>query len=93
MIVNDAMLDEFFAKLAADPWEGKQTPPDAHEADDGDLSSDSEDVLKVAGDGACPGGQDDLRLRTAGIGLWYGKGHIHNRGWALEGSSQGTQRA
>ena len=62
----------------------RKTPPDAHEVDDGDLSYDNEEFSKVTADVACPGGQDDLRLRRAGVGLWYGKGHNHNSGWALE---------
>ena len=62
-------------------------------ADEDGLSYDSEDFLKVAGDGACTAGQDDVRTRRAGCGLWYGENHNHNSAWALEGTSQGAHRA
>ena len=93
IIPDDTKLDELFAKIALDKEMTEARPPDAMEANDEDLSYDSEDFLKVAGDGACPAGQDDLRTRRAGCGLWYGKNHNPNSGWALEGSSQGAQRA
>ena len=66
----------FFAKLAEYDG-GEQQPPDVMEADEADLSYDSDDFLKVAGDGACPAGQDDVRTRRAGCGLWYGEKHNH----------------
>ena len=37
----------------------EMVPPDVMEADEGDVSYASEDSLKVAGDGACPAGQED----------------------------------
>ena len=57
------------------------------------MSEDSDGFLKVAGDGACPGGQNDRRMVRSGSGLYYGKGHSHNRAWKTEGATQNAQRA
>ena len=92
IIPDDTKLDDFFATLATNTVAPEERPLDAYDTDDGDLSYDSEEFLQVAGDGACPAGQDNVRTRTAGCGLWYGENHNLNSAWALEGSSKGAQR-
>ena len=87
---DDGELNKFFAKLAFEEDEEKW-PPQAHSSDE--ESVDSEGFIQVAGDGACPGGQSDHRLRRAGCGLSYGKKHSHNSSWKLHGKVQNAQRA
>ena len=58
-----------------------------------DFSYDSDGFLKVAGDGACPSGQGDMRLRGSGAGVYYGRGSKHNSAIPIQGAAQGAQRA
>ena len=56
------------------------------------LLSTVEGFLKVAGDGACPNGQGDLKLRGSGAGVYYGRGSKHNSVIPIKGAAQGAQR-
>ena len=67
--------------------------PPQEEGDCSDFSCGSEGYLKVAGDGACPSGQGDLRLRGSGAGVRFGRGSKHNSVIPIQGTAQGAQRA
>ena len=65
-----------------------------------DSSEDSENEnkegewIRVAGDGACPGGGSrDYRMPKSGSGLYYGKNNRHNSSWRNKGTAQSAQRA
>ena len=73
--------------------ETEETWPPREEDDCSDFSYDSDGFLKVAGDGACPSGQGDLRLRGSGAGVYYGSGSKHNSVIRIQGAAQGAQRA
>ena len=90
--LDDPELDEWFSRLAgAGQEEEKEWPPQG-EDDCSDFSYDSEGFLKVAGDGACPNGQGDLRLRGSGAGVYYGRGSNHNPVTPIKRAAQGAQR-
>ena len=92
IILDDLELDEWFSRLAgAGQEEEKEWPPQG-EDDCSDFSYDSEGFLKVAGDGACPNGQGDLRLRGSGAGVYCGRGSNHNPVTPIKGAAQGSQR-
>ena len=71
--------------------EEEEWPPQG-EDDCSDFSYDSEGFLKVAGDGACPDGQGDVRLRGSGAGVFYGRGSKHNSVIPNKKPAQGAQR-
>ena len=71
--------------------EEEELPPQG-EDDCSDFSYDSEGFLNVAGDGACPDGQGDLRLSGSGAGVHYGRGSKHNSVIQVKGTAQGAQR-
>ena len=60
--------------MAGDGQDEEETWPPREEDDCSNFSYDSDGLLKVAGDGACPSGQGDLRLRGSGAGVYYGRG-------------------
>ena len=74
IILDDPELDEWFSRLAGDGQEEEEEWPPREEDDCSDFSYDSDGFLKVAGDGACPSGQGDIRLRGSGAGVYYGRG-------------------
>ena len=92
IILDDPELDEWFSRLAgAGQEEEKEWPPQG-EDDCSDFSYDSEGFLKVAGDGACPNGQGDLRLRGSEAGVYYSRRSNHNPVTPIKGAAQGAQR-
>ena len=94
IIPDDQQLDEKFAEIALGETEEEtrtERPPMPEESDE--MSEDSEGFLMVAGDGACPGGQNDMRMVRSGSGLYYGKKHSHNKYWKTQGTAQNAQRA
>ena len=93
IILDDPELDEWFSRLAGDGQDEEETWPPREEDDCSDFSYDSDGFLKVAGDGACPSGQGDLRLRGSGAGVYYGRGSKHNSVIPIQGAAQGAQRA
>ena len=88
--LDDGRLNEHFQKLALEEEE-EARPPQIDSEDE--MSVNSDGFIKVAGDGACPQGQNDYRMRRAGCGLSHGKKNSHNTSWALGGRSQNAQRA
>ena len=93
IILDDPALDEWFSRLAGDGQDEEETWPPREEDDCSDFSHDSDGFLKVAGDGACPSGQGDLRLRGSGAGVYYGRGSKHSSVIPIQGAAQGAQRA
>ena len=71
----------------------KKRGPPREEDDCSDFSYDSDGFLKVAGDGPCPSGIEDMRLRGSGAGVYYGRGSKHNSVIPNQGAAQGAQRA
>ena len=65
IILDDPELDEWFSRLAGDGQDEEETWPPQEEEEDNcsDFSYESDGFIKVAGDGACPNGQRDMRLR------------------------------
>ena len=70
IILDDPELDEWFSRLAGDGQEEEEEWPPQGDDECSDFSYDSEGYLKVAGDGACPDGQGDVRLRGSGAGVF-----------------------
>ena len=93
IILDDPELDEWFSRLAGDGQDEEETWPPREEDDYSDFSYDSDGFLKVAGDGAFPSGQGDMRLRGSGAGVYYGRGSKHNSVIPIQGAAQGAQRA
>ena len=95
LILDDKGLDDFFARLATEEEEGdaEPRPPQVKQEDEEFVDFDEDGFLLVAGDGAAPDGQGDLRTRRAGYGLYYGKGHSHNCFAPVRGIRQNAQRA
>ena len=105
IILDDPELDEWFSRLAGDGQDEEEMWPPREEDDCSDFSYDSYGFLKVAGDGVCPSGQGDLRLREAleqqgdlrlrgsGAGVYHGRGSKHNSVIPIQGAAQGAQRA
>ena len=93
IILDDPELDECFSILTGDSQDEEETWPPREKDDCSDFSYDSDGFLKVAGDGACPSGQGDLRLRGSGTRVYYDNGSKHNYVILIEGAAQGAQRA
>ena len=93
IILDDPELDAWFSRLAGDGQDEEETWPPREEDDCSDFSYDSDGFLKVAGDGACPCGQGDLRLRGSGAGVYHGRGSKHNSVIPIQRAAQGAQRA
>ena len=73
IILDDPELDEWFSRLAGDGQDEEETWPPQEEDDCSDFSYDSDGFIKVAGDGACPNEQGDMKLRGSGAGVYYGR--------------------
>ena len=93
IILDDPELDECFSILTGDSQDEEETWPPREKDDCSDFSYDSDGFLKVAGDGACPSGQGNLRLRGSGTRVYYDNGSKHNYVILIEGAAQGAQRA
>ena len=81
--------------LAENFEEGEEAsaPFPPQEKSDDEAPIDSEGFIRVAGEGACPGGQNEERLRRAGAGRNYGSKHAHNPKWRILGLNPIAQRA
>ena len=93
IILDDPELDEWFSRLAGDGQDEEETWLPREEDDCSDFSYDSDGFLKVAGDGACPSGQGDMRLRGSRAGVYYGRESEHNSDIPIQDAAQGAQRA
>ena len=93
IILDDPEFDEWFSRLAGDGQDEEETWPPQEEDDCSDFSYDSDGFIKVAGFGACPNGQGDMRLRGSGVGVYYGRGSKHNSVIPIHGAAQGAQCA
>ena len=92
IILDDPELDEWFSRLAGEGQEEEDEWPPKGKDDCSDFSFDSEGFLNVAGDGACPNGQGDLRLGGSGAGVNYGRGSKHNSVTPTQGAAQRAQQ-
>ena len=106
IIPDDQEVYKYLNKIAASEIEeDDECPPPPRKKEERerfncDSSEDSEEEnkdgewIRVAGDGACPGGGNkDYRLPRSGSGIYYGKNNRHNSSWKNKGTAQSAQRA